>query len=501
MMRDTVLLALIAVKQIYAGGEWLWTVQHGSSDSDAAYAMVLAAGGDVLIAGDTLGNLGSIEETGPRHFDGFVMKFGAAGQWLWTTQHGSEQFVGVRPQAMVMATWNEVMIAGHTDGKAASYLEHLGGEDIFIARVSASGQVLWMRQRGSDQDDYASSVALDSSGNILVTGSTAGSLDGNSNSGMRDIFIMKFAASADWSWTKQVGSSAMDGASKIVVNTLDEIFISGETFGSMGDNLNAGGADAVVMKLSAAGDLIWLTQFGSGDADSAAAMVLDPTGNAFVAGYREGRLQNHGSPADADGFSSDIFLMQLAGETGEILWQRQHGSSERDFPSDMALNAEGNILLAGETYGDLDGHTNEGPGRSDVFVMKFSQVGERLWTVQRGSAAGEKVAAIASSPAGEIFVAGSTSGSLEGCCANCGGFDIFLMKFNDNLGPAALAAANQSRPLHSRCVAPLTTTLRSMQDPEATSTFRSFDPVSNKAPHRRVIVAFPLLAMLLRLVV
>ena len=74
-----------------------------------------------------------------------------------------------------------------------------GSADLFVVKYNSSGTKQWTKQLGSSSRDYDYGVATDSSGNVYVTGNTAGGLDGNTNAGNADIFVVKYNSS----WTKQ----------------------------------------------------------------------------------------------------------------------------------------------------------------------------------------------------------------------------------------------------------------------------------------------------------
>ena len=70
-----------------------------------------------------------------------------------------------------------------------------GWDDMFLMKYNSSGTKQWTKQMGTSSDDWGNSVTTDSSGNIFVTGFTEGGLDGNTNSGDEDIFLMKYNSS------------------------------------------------------------------------------------------------------------------------------------------------------------------------------------------------------------------------------------------------------------------------------------------------------------------
>jgi hypothetical protein len=66
---------------------------------------------------------------------------------------------------------------------------------LYTLKYNSSGTKQWTKQLGTSSSDYAKGVAVDSSNNIYVTGYTGGGLDGNTNSGSNDIFLVKYNSS------------------------------------------------------------------------------------------------------------------------------------------------------------------------------------------------------------------------------------------------------------------------------------------------------------------
>ena len=82
-------------------------------------------------------------------------------------------------------------MTGHTGGGLDGNTNS-GSFDMFLVKYSSSGTKQWIRQFGTSKIDWEHGVTTDSSDNIYVTGTTQGGLDGNTNSGFSDIFLVKY---------------------------------------------------------------------------------------------------------------------------------------------------------------------------------------------------------------------------------------------------------------------------------------------------------------------
>ena len=112
------------------------------------------------------------------------------------------------------------------------------------------------KQLGTSRDDWGKGVTTDSSGNIYVTGSTEGGLDGNTNSGPEfvtssgnhDIFLVKYNSSGTKQWTKQLGTYSRDEGQGVTTDSSDNIYVTGFTEGGLDGNTNLGGRDIFLVK-------------------------------------------------------------------------------------------------------------------------------------------------------------------------------------------------------------------------------------------------------------
>ena len=82
-------------------------------------------------------------------------------------------------------------MTGYTDGSLDGQ-SSTGGRDLFIAKYNSNGEKKWIQQLGSPETDLGLGITVDSSANIYATGTTWGDLDGNVNTGEGDVFLVKY---------------------------------------------------------------------------------------------------------------------------------------------------------------------------------------------------------------------------------------------------------------------------------------------------------------------
>jgi hypothetical protein len=212
--------ALIAQFNIYTGDIGMTKV-FGTPAFEEAYSVawtgseIVAAG---MFAGDTTFGSFSASSTG---FDLWVSKMAAAdGTPIWFTPlggAGDDKY----PQIVVDAAGDIYMVAqvmGSAMFGTFPVGQATGGLDIVVARLrNSDGTVMWAKSFGSSGDDGAGSIAISSSGQILVSGTIVGPLEagGPYAGGMGDAVLVSYSSDGTKLWTKVIGTSGQDYGSGV----------------------------------------------------------------------------------------------------------------------------------------------------------------------------------------------------------------------------------------------------------------------------------------------
>lgn len=255
-------------------GQTLWKTQLKSPQNDFSVTPALNDIGDVFIAGGTNGTLGEVSAGST---DAFVSRFDRAGNLKWKRQFGTSAFD--QANAVAADAFGNVFVTGPTEGNISG---PPGYPDALLAKFNSSGEMLWSAQFGTTAGEWPLGASTDTDGNVYVTGQTFGALGGPLN-GSSDIFLSKFSASGTKQWTMQLGSSGLDVPRSLVSDPFGNLLIAGYTNGSFG-GANAGGTDALVIKVDASGELVWTKQFGTAAYDEIHAISADGLGNIYAAG-------------------------------------------------------------------------------------------------------------------------------------------------------------------------------------------------------------------------
>jgi hypothetical protein len=393
-----------------------FTRQFGTTADDYGYGVATDAGGNVYVAGFTEGTLDG--QTSAGGSDLFVVKYDASGVRQWTRQLGTAaEDVGL---SVATDAGGNVYVAGYTAG-ALDGQTSAGGSDLFVVKYDASGVRQWTRQLGTAAEDYGSGVATDASGNVYVTGSTEGALDGQTSAGGYDLFVVKYDASGVRQWTRQLGTAAWDAGYDVATDAGGNVYVAGYTEGALDGQTSAGGLDLIVVKYDSSGVRQWTRQLGTATEDVGVSVATDAGGNVYVGGYTTGALDGQTWAG-----SNDIVVVKYDA-SGVRQWTRQLGTTTGETGRHVATDAGGNVYVTGRTVAALDGQTWAGGG--DSFVVKYDASGVRQWTRQFGTAADDYGNGVAIDAGGNVYVAGFTLGALDGQ-PSAGGLDVFVVKYD-----------------------------------------------------------------------
>jgi len=394
-----------------------WTQQLGTSSDEYATGVATDSSDNVYITGNTEGGLDGNSNAGDR--DLFVLKYNSSGTKQWTQQLGTSS--GDYATGVATDSSGNVYAAGGTSGGLDGNTNQ-GKIDLFLVKFDLAGNKQWTKQLGTSSNENARDVATDFSGNVYVAGSTLGGLDGNTNPGIHmDLFLTKYNSSGTKQWTQQLGTPTVEEGTGVATDSSGNIYVSGYTWGILDGISNVNNSDPFIVKYNANGNKQWSQQIGSPESEAAWGVASDSAGNAVIVGATRGGLDGNTNSGEVDFFAIKF------NSSGNKQWTRQMGTSETDSAKGVASDSSGNVYVVGWTSGGLDGNSNS--GGEDIFVVKYSVAGVKQWTQQFGSSSNDMAYGVVTDSSGNVYVAGSTSGGLDGYL-NSGGSDIFVIKYN-----------------------------------------------------------------------
>jgi hypothetical protein len=299
-----------------------------------------------------------------------------------------------------------VFAGGRTSGSLAG--SNAGLADAWIARYDSGGSPLWIRQIGTIADDSVEAMASDGAGGVYACGVTDGDL-GPFRLLDTDAWIARYDAAGNQLWLRQFGSYGADQLHSASPSHGGFVFMCGTTNGEMD-----AGSDAWVTIFDSSGFMYWVTQIDTGHDDEAFALAPDADGGCFLGGA------THGQIAAPPAGGSDIWLVRLTFD-GDAHWMHQFGSSSDDELLALTPDGSGGVYACASTAGDLAGAN---AGSTDVWLARYDSEGLQQWEHQFGTESADSAQSLAQNGIGGVVLIGQTEGSLA--APNAGSSDAWL---------------------------------------------------------------------------
>jgi enterochelin esterase-like enzyme len=352
-------LDAVVVKHDTDGAE-VWSTALATSSNDRAYGVHAASSGEIYTAGYTRGNL-SGDRPDTSSDDAFAAHLSDDGIVEWVTQFG-DTAAADRVYGTDAAADGGLYVAGYTSGSIDG-TANAGDKDAFVARVSTSGEVEWIRQIGGSGEDKAQAVVEGADGEVYIAGMTSGAMPGSTSHGGLDGWVARLTAAGDLEWLKQIGTTESDLFWDLAADPAGGVIGAGFTGGAL-DDTSAGGNDALVVSIGGDGATRWLSQDGTLDDDRAAGVTWADDGSLVIIGHTAGRFT-----VSAGGV--DVFALVL-NDTGSVIDRLQTGTPFRDGADEwdeanlyVAPGSDSEVWLTGLTQGSTSTEANSGAG--DVF--------------------------------------------------------------------------------------------------------------------------------------
>jgi len=343
---------------------------------DQPQAIAVDFGGNILVAGYSYNG---------SNYDYMTIKYSGAGLPLWVNFYDGP---GTNFDAATA-----LAVDGNGNAFVTGYSWSGNSYDFATVKYSSAGLALWTnRYNGSaNGTDQPSGIALDTAGNVFVSGISPGS--GSSS----DFATIKYSNSGTPIWTNRYNGpgNSIDEARAITVSGSGNVFVTGPSCGL------GGSRDCATIAYSNSGAPLWTNRFNSpgNRDDSAFAVGRDAAGNIFVTGGSSGL-----------GTMNDFATTKYS-SNGVALWTNRYNgpASNDDIAYSLALDFNGNVFVTGSSYGSNGLN-------ADFATIAYSNSGMPLWTNRyNGPANGSDFArAIATDANGNIFVSGYSAGGGSG---------------------------------------------------------------------------------------
>jgi beta-propeller repeat-containing protein len=377
----------------------------GGLANDSATGVAVDAANNTYVSGNT--NSFGPNTPGVEH--AVLLKYNSTGGLVWQRLWNGTATDNFNAVAVDRTTGQIVTV-----GFSASF----SGLSAVILKFNSTGSLLWQHTWQDSSDQGAQGVAIDTSGNIYVTG-----WDGSGGYGTK-VFVLKLNSSGSLLWQKTWGGTKDDEALAIAVDSYGYSYVTGYTtsFGAGGSSCLGGRTcpNILLLELDFNGNFVLQRIWGSTLGEYGVGIALDSNGNAYITG----------STVDAGAGKTDLVLLKFS--AGTLMFQKTWGGSGYDTGRSVSVDAAGNAYVAGTT-------NSFGASGTNVCLLKFNSTGTLLSQVTWGGTKTENGNAVAVNSAGDPVVAGSTNEGPPLQLSTAGNSTLAIPNFSpSNVGNSTL---------------------------------------------------------------
>lgn len=417
--------------------------------------------------------------------DIYISKIDSSGSFMWAKQIGKESYD--QGSSIVLDASGNIYVTGFFSMDSTDFDPGLGihylsnpnsGALTYILKLDPAGNFIWAKELGPDNNS-PSSIALDGSGHILVTGIFGGTVDfdpgagvNNLSSASNSIYILKLDTAGNFSWVKQIDLNATQTrSSSIATDGSENIYITGLLLGTVDFNPGPGilnlsattifGAE-YILKLDSSGTFAWAKAINGNLSTTGAdrSIRVDDAGNSYTAGWFGGTVDFN---PDTGVFNlintvttgSSTYILKLD-SSGNFVWADQIGDAGDGHFRALALDASHNIYLTGmmNSTGDFDpgnGTDTLSIANGSSFIAKYGSTGNLIWALNfsNDTVGTDASVTLNIDAAGNVISTGTFQGVADfdpgsgtfNLTSNTGD-DVFICKLNQNSSTAISDLSN-----------------------------------------------------------
>ncbi len=347
--------------------EWVKYYRGNELIIDKAISLVTDAEGNVYV----IGSSGPAENA----FDYTTVKYTSRGEQLWVAHYNGPANGMDQPQSLAVDNAGNVFVTGYSKGSDSD-------DDYATIKYNFRGEQQWVARYNGPANgiDQAKALAIDSLGNVYVTGASGGSGTGF------DYTTIAYNTRGEQQWVARYHgfNHWHDQANALAVDRRGNVYVTGQSFSSTNN-------DFATLKYNARGEQQWVARYNgpANWSDQAVALRVDAEGNVYVTGASQGR-----------GTFIDYATLKYNAR-GEQQWiARYSGASARvDQVKALVVDEAGNVYVTGFSTGMVG---------TDFVTIKYNARGEQLWLVRYAEAptSYDEATALAVDAGGNVYVTG-----------------------------------------------------------------------------------------------
>ncbi|HLP11750.1 MAG TPA: hypothetical protein VK177_07415 [Flavobacteriales bacterium] len=411
-----------------------WSKCYGTLQNDHFRAVASTLDSGFIAVGDSDTSLS---------MDVLVVKTDANGNQEWLQVLGDVSSAPVYPNLElaygVISTYDSCYVIVGEQKLRDSTLTILPS-NVWIAKLDANGNTLWIKSYGGSSGEYATCVIESKYGGYYIGGRTE-SVDGDINnpSFPGQFWLIKIDVNGNMEWNKKLGGTGFDdGLRSILENQDGTLMLLGASTSSDFDiSANYGESDYVLLKVDSTGTVLWNKHYGGSQTDYPNKLIASGDGGFVLAGIT---VSNDFDVAGGTHLGTQDFFVVKVDSIGTIAWKKVYGGNwNEDLPHVDKTN-DGGFVIAGSTS-STDIISNK--GHTDFWIIKTNNTGNIQWHNNYGGSDGDDLFSLISTIDGGFLMVGSTaSGTMSYTDGDVvgnnyyGGYGGWMIKLKNTIGVA-----------------------------------------------------------------
>lgn len=317
--------------------EKVWEKLYGGKKDDVAQDIVALEKSESAI-------IGTCKSFNAKRSDICVSRLSAQGHTKWSILLGGKKVDEGR--AITRAADGNLFILGMTKSLSKNY-----DKDIYVAKVTLDGKLLWEKAIGGKRDEQPGGIAGLDDGSVMIVGTTE-----SFEARYRDMYIAKLSKDGKMVFARTVGGEKADEARDLTRLSDGNLALVGMREVKNKDE------EFFVMKLDQKGKTIWTKTFGETNADALEAVTPTVDGGMVAVG----KTRSYESQ------QSDLTVMKLSAG-GKVLWHKIYGFKYYEYGNAVTSTNDGGVMITGGT-------NTLGKGSHSVYMLALNKNAELLWS-------------------------------------------------------------------------------------------------------------------------
>jgi hypothetical protein len=320
--------------------------------------------------------VGSTTKPDENYPDAYIIKTDGNGKPVWTKIYGGNYSDGASD--ILPLTDGSFLMVGHSDSYGT------GTNDIFVMKLSSTGDSLWLKSFTTTYDESASRIIKANDTGYIIVGSTKNTSDNSTNA-----LVMKIDDNGNSIWKKDFDNNGGGEGAADIVSTTD----GGYVFAGSSSNPTDGKSDVYLVKIDGSGNLSWQKTLGGSETDVGTSLDKTGDGGYIISGYT----------ASYGNGGRDAYLVKTDG-SGNEQWHKTFGTIHSDEFSNVITTTDGYLCV-----GFINSYFSQQFIYNDLLIIKTDLQGNQTWQRTFGGSLEDNASYVISNSSGGFVILGRTS--------------------------------------------------------------------------------------------